>query len=77
MRWRQDAALQRQRSVWREHDATLAKAWLAKVEHEMIVLPDFDPRDLGDLSDLDGLDGFDGFDDSDEPTRAHRIITLD
>jgi hypothetical protein len=62
MRWRQDAALQQQRSVWREHDATLAKAWLAKVEHEMIVLPDFDPRD---------------FDDSDDTESVHRIITLD
>ncbi len=64
MRWRQDAALQRQRSVWREHDATLAKAWLAKADHEMIVLPDFDPHD------------FEGSDLVD-PESVHRVITLD
>jgi hypothetical protein len=64
MRWRQDAALQRQRSVWREHDATLAKAWLAKVDHEMIELPDFDPRDFDDVDSLDS-------------ESMHRVITLD
>jgi hypothetical protein len=62
MRRTHDAALQRQRLVWREHDATLAKAWLAKVGHEMIVLPEFDPND---------------FDDADVSEHAHRVITLD
>jgi predicted amidohydrolase len=63
MRWRQDAALQQQRSVWREHDANLAKAWLAQEEaHQLIVLPDFDAS---------------FFEDPEFPETENRVITLD
>ena len=42
MRGRLDTALASQQSVWREHDANLARAWLLAdaTEERVIVLPE-------------------------------------
>ena len=48
MRRRHEAGLARQRSVWREHDANLAKAWLTANDDEnrVIVLDEFADEDV-------------------------------
>jgi hypothetical protein len=46
-----DAALENQQTVWREHDANLARAWLAHAsEDQVIVLPEFGADDDSGLS---------------------------
>jgi hypothetical protein len=46
-----DAALESQQTVWREHDANLARAWMAHEDADrVIVLPEFGADDDSGLS---------------------------